>query len=149
MPAVALDDVFQDRIADNLLLGGMILQEFEKLLVFDDLRGAIYVKANLFAEIDEQQPHVRILGNVSETRHHAVAAILGIRDRALVEYLDESRMAASKRRIGVPLGIRSPDEHHFLASEKRLHRGIEMVEHLVPIERHRMSRFAVFLLQAM
>ena len=38
-----------------------ILQELQEFLVLDDLRAAVDVKANLFAEIDEQQSGVRIL----------------------------------------------------------------------------------------
>src|SRR5258708_12596904 len=58
-------------------------------------------------------------------------------------------MSAAKGRVGVSLRVRRTDEHHLLASEKSLHRGIEMVEHLVLVKRHRMSRLSVFLLQAM
>jgi len=45
-------------------------------------------------------------------------------------------------------GICGSYEHHLLASEELFHRGIEMVEHLVLIKRHRMSGLSVFLLQA-
>jgi hypothetical protein len=58
-------------------------------------------------------------------------------------------MAASKGRVGISFRVSRVDEHQLLACEEGLHRGVEMVEHLVLVEHHRMSRPSVFLLQAM
>src|SRR5579862_2520514 len=103
----------------------------------------------LVAEVYEQQTYMRIFQNVAEARHHAVAPILGIGDGALVEDFHKPCMATSKGRVGVSFRVRRADEHQLLACEKCLHRGIEMVEHLMLVERHCMSGPSVFLLQAM
>ena len=57
---------------------------------------AIYVETYLVAEVYEQQTYMWIFRIVAEARHHSVAAILGIGDRALIEDFDKAGMAASK-----------------------------------------------------
>ena len=96
---------FRHRIAEHSVLRRLVLQEFQKLVVFENLRAAIDVQTDLIGEIHEQQCHVRILRDISQARHHAITAVLGIHDRPLVEHLDGSRMPGAEALVGLSLRV--------------------------------------------
>ena len=107
----------------------------QKPVVFQDAGASIDMQADLVArEIHEQKPHVWILRDVSQARHHAVASIFGIRKGSLVQNSYKTWQARPESDIRFALSVGCPNKHHFLATDERLHERIQIVENLFAIK---------------
>src|SRR6266571_4592346 len=117
------------------LLGGQVGHAVAQRFVVDDARRAVDVQADQLAdEVDHQDADVRVLDDVAQARHHPVAAVFGVRDRPLVDHVQEPGRPGTEARIALAGPVRGRDERHVLPSDELAHRGIEVVEYLIAIE---------------
>jgi hypothetical protein len=80
---------------------------------------------------------VAIFGDVAHARHDAVAAVLGIGERAVINHLNEPARACPEGAVALPRRVRGRDEHHLLARDELTHLDVQMVEDLATVERSR------------
>src|SRR5712691_533728 len=100
----------------------MAAEKLYELLVLDDAGVSVHMQTDPVAgEIDEHQADMRILRHIAQARHYPVATILGVRDRPLIEHLDEVGGPGAKRGVRVALSVRRADEHHLLTGDERAH----------------------------
>jgi hypothetical protein len=98
-------------------------------------RRPVDVQADQVAdEIDEQQPDVRVPEEVAGAGHHAVAAVLGPGEGAVVQDESEPGRAGPERGVALPVGVGRGDEHHLHASDELPHLVVEAVVHLLGVE---------------
>src|SRR6266851_5725831 len=146
--AIAVHDVAQHGILEYRFGGRMLFEKFEQLAVLEDASAPIYVQSDLIAgEIHEHERDVRTLEDITQTRHHAVAAIFGINQRVRVERLHESRVPGAKARVAFTAGTGSREKRHLHPADERPHRIVQVVDHLVLVKCESVSSLPVFSLQ--
>ena len=99
--------------------------------VLDHAGRAVDVQPDQVAyEVDHQDADVRVVVDVAEAGQHAVAAVLGVGDGALVDDVDEPGPAGPEAGVTLAGGVGGGDERHVLPSDEFAHRRIQVVEHL-------------------
>jgi hypothetical protein len=73
---------------------------------------------------------VRVLGDVAQAGHHAVAAVFRVGDRHRVDDVDKPGWPSAKAHVAVPGEITGADERHVGAPDEDHHRGVELAQHL-------------------
>jgi len=106
----------------------------KKFIILNDPGPSIDMEPDPVGEIYEKKPHVRILGNIAQARHHSVPSVLRIRKSFLIEHANESGQSCAKRSVSFSSTIGSPNKHHFLLDDESLHQRVEVTEYLVAIE---------------
>ncbi|AHK30415.1 hypothetical protein Pd630_LPD03196 [Rhodococcus opacus PD630] len=103
--------------------------------VFDDPGRTVHVQSDeVLHEVHENDSDVRVFPDVAEARHHAVAAVLRVREGLRVDDVYESRCPGAQTVVAFAGGVGGGDEGHLLASDELDHRRIEMVQHLIRVE---------------
>jgi hypothetical protein len=86
----------------------------------------------LLVEVAEPHANVRVLQQVPRTRHHTVAPVIRIRERALAEHPHESRRAGPEAAVAAPDAIRGGNPDHLHAADECLHAGRQDGGNLIP-----------------
>ena len=134
---VGLDDVDDDPPLDASALRLLAVPRVARGEGFgvEDVRTPVDVQADeVLDEVDHQQADVRVLAEVTEAGHHAVAAVLGVGERAVVEHPQEAGRARPQRGVAVAARVRGGDEDHLHAVDELDHPRQQPVAELVVVE---------------
>jgi hypothetical protein len=77
---------------------------------------------------------MRVLADVAQARHHAVAPVLGVGEGRRVDHVQEAGCARAKAVVAFAVCVGGGDERELLAADKVDHGGVEVVENLVVVE---------------
>jgi hypothetical protein len=85
-------------------------------------------------EVHEEQSDMRVLGDVAQARHHAVAPVLRPGQPLVVEYAYEAGRPGAERVVALTMRVGRRDEHHLLVGDELAHLLVQVVEHLLRVE---------------
>jgi hypothetical protein len=101
----------------------------------DDLGVTVNVKPDeITGEVGHEYADVRVLQDVAQARHDAVAAEFGVGDGALVEHPQETGRPGPEAAVAVAARVARGDERHLHAPDELHHLRGQLVAELAVVE---------------
>src|SRR5262249_37581883 len=88
----------------------------------------------IMGEIDHEYADVRVLQDIAQARHHAIAPELGVGDGTLIEHPQETGRPGPEAAVAFAGRVARGDERHLHAPDELDHLGRQLVPELVVIE---------------
>ena len=100
-----------------------------------DFGAAVDVQPDEIAgEVDHEYADVRVLQDVAQARHHAVAPELGVGDGSLVEHPQEAGRPGPEAAVAFAAPVAGGDERHLHAPDELHHLRRQLVAELTVVE---------------